>query len=122
MARILLVDDNLDLITAVAELLCGASHAVTTAANGRKALELLEDNAYDLVITDIIMPEMEGIETIMNMRKKYPALKVVAMSGGGRISPEEYLVIARKLGVAQTLTKPFSGKELNEAVDKALSQ
>ena len=95
---------------------------MTTAANDNEALRLVQDNVFDLVITDLIMPEKEGIETIVKMRKKIPTLKIIAMSGGGLIAPEDYLVIARKLGVAQTLAKPFSGKELLAAVASVLAQ
>jgi DNA-binding response OmpR family regulator len=122
MAKILLVDDNDEFREHSSQLLRRAKHTVTTAANGNEALRLVQDNVFDLVITDLIMPEKEGIETIVKMRKKIPTLKIIAMSGGGLIAPEDYLVIARKLGVAQTLAKPFSGKELLAAVASVLAQ
>jgi DNA-binding response OmpR family regulator len=122
MAKILLVDDNDEFREQSSQLLRRAKHTVTTAANGNEALRLVQDNVFDLVITDLIMPEKEGIETIVKMRKKIPTLKIIAMSGGGLIAPEDYLVIARKLGVAQTLAKPFSGKELLAAVASVLAQ
>jgi len=122
MAKILLVDDNDEFREHSSQLLRRAKHTVTTAANDNEALRLVQDNVFDLVITDLIMPEKEGIETIVKMRKKIPTLKIIAMSGGGLIAPEDYLVIARKLGVAQTLAKPFSGKELLAAVASVLAQ
>lgn len=122
MAKILLVDDNDEFREHSSQLLRRAGYIVTTAVNGNEALRLVQDNVFDLVITDLIMPEKEGIETIVKMRKKIPTLKIIAMSGGGLIAPEDYLVIARKLGVAQTLAKPFSGKELLAAVASVLAQ
>jgi DNA-binding response OmpR family regulator len=122
MAKILLVDDNAALLEMVALFLRGAEHVVTTAANGREAMGLVEDNTFDLVITDIVMPEEEGLGTIMKLRRKTPALKIIAISGGGSVAPEDYLSMARKFGAAQTLAKPFSGDELLAAVDRALSE
>ncbi len=121
MANLLLVDDDAAFLKLQCEFLRRAGHAVTTAANGKEAMRLVQDNVFDLVITDLVMPEKEGIETIMELRREIPALKIIAMSGGGRNTPEDYLVIARKIGAAQTLAKPFSGKELVEAVASVLS-
>jgi DNA-binding response OmpR family regulator len=122
MAKILLVDDDDAFREQSSQLLRHAGYIVTTAVNGNEALRLVQDNVFDLVITDLIMPEKEGIETIVKMRKKIPTLKIIAISGGGLAAPEDYLVIARKLGAAQTLAKPFSGKELLTAVASVLSQ
>jgi DNA-binding response OmpR family regulator len=122
MAKILLVDDNDEFREQSSQLLRRAKHTVITAANGNEAMRLVQDNAFDLVITDLIMPEKEGIETIVKMRKKNPTLKIIAISGGGLAAPEDYLVMARKLGAAQTLAKPFSGKELLTAVAGVLDQ
>jgi DNA-binding response OmpR family regulator len=122
MAKILLVDDNDDFREQSSQLLRLAGYMVTTAVNGNEALRLVQDDVFDLVITDLIMPEKEGIETIVKMRKQIPTLKIIAISGGGLIAPENYLVLARKLGAAQTLAKPFSGEELLGAVASVLAQ
>jgi DNA-binding response OmpR family regulator len=122
MAKILLVDDNDDFREQSSQLLRLAGYMVTTAGNGNEALRLVQDDVFDLVITDLIMPEKEGIETIVKMRKQIPTLKIIAISGGGLIAPENYLVLARKLGAAQTLAKPFSGEELLGAVASVLAQ
>jgi DNA-binding response OmpR family regulator len=121
MAKILLVDDNNDFREMLGRVLGNAGHIVTHAANGNEAMRLVQDNAFEVVITDLIMPEKEGIETIMELRRKIPALKIIAMSGGGFNAPEIYLNLARKLGAVQTLVKPFSGTELLAAVASVLS-
>lgn len=121
MANILLIDDNIGLLKMQVEFLRHAGHEVSTAANGKEGMRLVEKQPFDLVVTDLIMPEKEGIEVIMELRRKRPALKIIAISGGGRVSAEDYLVLARKLGAAQTLAKPFSGKELVDAVANVLA-
>ena len=122
MAKILVVDDNNELREMTSRVLRNAGHIVTGATNGNEATRLVQDNTFDLVITDLVMPEKDGIETIMELRRKIPALKIIAMSGGGLVAPENYLVIARQLGTAQTLAKPFSRDELLAAVDRVLSE
>ena len=122
MAKILVVDDNNKFREMTSLVLRKAGHIVTVATNGNEATRLVQDNTFDLVITDLVMPEKDGIETIMELRRKIPALKIIAMSGGGLVAPENYLVIARQLGTAQTLAKPFSRDELLAAVDRVLSE
>ena len=122
MARILLVDDNVELLALAAQHLRNAEHVVTTAGDGNEALRLVQDNAFDLVITDVVMPDKEGLETIMELHQKNRTLKIIAMSGGGYVAPEDYLSMARSFGAAQTLAKPFSGEELLAAVESVLSE
>jgi DNA-binding response OmpR family regulator len=122
MARILLVDDDENFRKMLELILRHEQHAVTTAADGNEAMRLVQDNTFDLIITDLLMPGKEGIETIMELRRKFPALKFIAMSGGGFTDPAGNLAVCLKLGVAQTLTKPFSREELLAAVASVLSQ
>ena len=122
MAKILVVDDNNELREMTSRVLRNAGHIVTGATNGNEATRLVQDNTFDLVITDLVMPEKDGIETIMELHRKIPALKIIAMSGGGLIAPENYLVFAQQLGAAQTLAKPFPRDELLAAVDRVLSE
>lgn len=121
MARILLVDDDDFFRDMLRTTLEGMEHEVTVAKNGREALRLHEPGAFDLVLTDLIMPEVEGIETIIELRGREPALRVVAMSGGGRSFAEDYLHIARKFGAEQVLAKPFTIEELTRALTDALA-
>jgi DNA-binding response OmpR family regulator len=122
MARILLVDDNVELLALAAQHLRNAEHVVATAGDGNDAMRLAQKNAFDLVITDIVMPDKEGLETIMELHRKKPTLKIIAMSGGGYVAPEDYLSMARSFGASQTLAKPFSGEELLAVVESVLSE
>lgn len=96
-------------------------HTVIEAGNGVEGLAKFPAEGVDLVITDIVMPEKEGIEVIMELRKKHPQLKVMAISGGGRIGSVDYLLIAKFLGAAKVLAKPFSNQELMMTVNDLLS-
>ncbi|MFA6962803.1 MAG: response regulator [Opitutaceae bacterium] len=121
MSCILLVDDHAEFLAVQQELLENAGHTVVTAINGFKALAAVDAGSFDLVITDIIMPGKEGLETIMELRRRHPLLKVIAMSGGGRMGAMSYLELAEKLGAIHTLEKPFNEAVLIEAVNMALN-
>ena len=75
----------------------------------------------DVVITDIVMPEKEGLETIQELRRDFPGAKIIAMSGGGRIGPKGYLKLAEKLGASRAFAKPFDRMEMVSAVDELLA-
>lgn len=120
MRRILLVDDHLEFLDIQRGLLEEAGYSVVTATNGFKALAAVETQTFDLVITDIIMPGKEGLETIMELRRRYPLLKIMAMSGGGMLGPCNYLELAAKFGAVHSLQKPFSPTTLLDAVATVL--
>ena len=82
---------------------------------------LLHDQAVDLVITDLIMPEKEGVETISELRRRYPEIKIIAMSGGGMGGATDYLRLAKALGAGQTLAKPFTREVLLKMVTAAFA-
>jgi len=103
------------------ETLEQAGHEVEEAANGKLALELHRRKPCQMVITDLIMPVKEGIETIVELRRLDPSVKIIAMSGGGVTKPGNNLAIAEKLGASMTLTKPFMQEELLKAVSKVLA-
>jgi len=96
-------------------------HTVTEAGDGRAALKLFDQARPDLVITDIVMPTMEGLEVLMELRKRPPPVKIIAMSGGSRKSAADYLDTARLMGAAKVLTKPFSTDVLLAAIDELLA-
>ena len=121
MARILIIDDEELARYAVRKILTGAGHDVTEADTGSTGLELQRKTPFDLVITDIVMPEKEGIETIMDLKKEFPDTPIVAISGGGRLGPTDYLNMSSQLGARQTLAKPFSRDDLLSAVDTCLA-
>jgi DNA-binding response OmpR family regulator len=120
MAKILLVDDDPDIRSLLKIMLTGQGHEVVEATDGTQALRQAEAEPFDLVLTDLIMPDKEGIETIMELRKKFPRIRIIAMSGGGVGRQEDYLGLAGKLGAMRTFAKPFGIQELNEAVDAVL--
>ena len=95
-------------------------HEVLEAANGREGLGAFDLHQIDLVITDILMPEKEGIQTIMELRHDFPLVKIIAISGGGAVEPDTYLTMAQELGADSTLSKPFSLLDLEEEIYRLL--
>lgn len=111
MAKILVIDDDAMIRTTLSIALRQAGHEVLLAGNGHEAMSLMkgqgQNRPVELVVTDIIMPEADGVEVIMQCRKDYPLTPIIAMSGGGRIASMDFLDAAEKLGAAATLPKPF---------------
>lgn len=120
MARILVVDDDDQIRSLLRRMLQKFGHDVIDAVDGKDALEKYTLNPTDLVITDILMPEKEGIQTIMELRRDFPDAKIIAISGGGAVGPETYLTMARELGADRTLTKPFTIEALQEIVNELI--
>jgi CheY-like chemotaxis protein len=121
MAKILLVDDNFDLLEIQRIVLGHAGHEVVTARDGKEALWEAGRATFSLLITDVIMPEVDGLDIIIALRHRQPDLKIIAVTGGGQMNAINYLEIARKLGAVGTLAKPVSGPRLLEAVASALN-
>lgn len=121
MTVILLIEDE-DMVRATVRVqLKSAKLEVIEASNGVEGIELFRQHKVDLVITDIIMPEKEGIGVIREIREINPKARILAMSGGGRTNNFEFLKHARTLGASATIQKPFSRKQLLEAVIACLS-
>jgi len=120
MKSILVIDDESATRTMLRLMLEDAGFAVVEAEHGRKGVELYAGQPTDLVITDIIMPEQEGLETIRSLKHSFPALKIIAMSGGGRICSQNYLDMAIKIGADRILDKPFGRGELLQAIRHVL--
>lgn len=113
MARILLIDDDDQIRTMLKRMLEKAGYGdVEEAGDGHIGMKLFRRQPFDLVITDLIMPNQEGIETIMELTGTYPRTKIIAMSGGGRVDPQGYLEMAGNLGASRTLSKPFKSSDL----------
>jgi two-component system cell cycle response regulator CpdR len=121
MGKILIIDDEPYILLMLKKMLEKAGYEVDLAANGREGLELFVKESADLVITDIIMPDKEGLELILEMKKLSPELKIIAISGGGRISPESYLECARHFGAERVFQKPFRQQELVSAVGELMA-
>ena len=122
MARILLIEDDESVRTMLQMILVHFGHTVMEAGNGNEGLEQFRRAGADLVITDIVMPEKEGIEVLLELRKEQPPVKIIAISGGGRQSATDYLHLATLLGASTVLAKPFSSAELVAAITELLPQ
>lgn len=120
MARILIIDDDAAMRHAMRANLERHGHEIAEAGDGRAGLAAYKESIFDLVITDIIMPGMEGLETVQALRKFTPSLKIIAMSAGGKGSADDYLALAKRLGAHRTMRKPFTAEELTAAVDAEL--
>lgn len=111
--RVLVIEDNGELRAYLRVALESQGYEVLTAENGRSALSFLEGHKVDVVLTDLFMPEMDGIETLAELRRRFPGIKVIAMSG----KPTSYApVVAEELGAARVLKKPFELEELLAAL------
>ena len=112
MSKILIIEDDTDFREMLSELLHRKGYEVGQASNG--------EDAYDLIITDIIMPDKEGLETILELKKNIPQCKIFAISGGGRSAAGNYLKTAEYFGAVRTFQKPFDPGELIEAIESLL--
>ena len=122
MAHIILIEDCNHLRGTLKKTLEYEGHEVFEAQDGKAGEKLYREGCPELVITDIIMPNKDGIETIIELRRDFPGIKILAISGGGRIGSENYLDMAKSLGAHGILAKPFKQKDLLESVGKLLKQ
>jgi DNA-binding NtrC family response regulator len=118
---VLIIEDDEFVKNMLRQTFKQAGYEVATASNGRIGIQLYQSEPFDIVITDLIMPDMEGIETITHLRKFNPGVKVIAISGGGRNRPDDYLHLASKLGAARTFTKPVDRSALLDAVQSLIA-
>jgi len=128
MTRIIVIDDEEDIRNVLQEVLERAGYDVDTADNSDAGLDLLRDKGADLVITDIIMPGKDGVDTAYQIRMEFPNTRIIVMSGGGNVAPTEYepssikttayLASADAAGADLTMTKPFDRNEILEAVNE----
>ncbi len=117
---ILVIDDDPGVRSVIRRYLERGGHACHEAENGNLGLQLLKHSSFDLIIVDMLMPEKEGAETIREIRNHWPTLPLIAMSGGGAISADDCLRIARALGADRVIRKPFDLKELQAAMESLL--
>jgi DNA-binding NtrC family response regulator len=116
MASILIIDDDAQFRSMLRQRLERAGYEVLEAPDGRVGMRVFREERAHLVITDIVMPEKEGLETIGALRRERPDVKIVAVSGGGWIGPQGYLHMAKVLGAHHTFSKPFDWSEMLDAV------
>ena len=121
MPAVLLIDDD-DLVRGMlTKALIRAGHKVTEAADGQQGVELARAATFDVVVTDLVMPVQEGVETILTLRRERPRLPIIAISGGVSNS-KLYLDIAGKIGARRILPKPFTPKALIALIDQVLGE
>jgi CheY-like chemotaxis protein len=121
MPHILVIEDDLELREPLVKMLTNDGHTVSVAGDGLEALHLLNTIRPDLIVTDVLMPKMDGIETIMELARSGNAVPIIAMSGGRRsVTAEFNLASAELMGVKATLAKPFSRADLRHAIQEAL--
>ena len=120
MGKILIADDDFEIRDSLQKLLQLKGHEVELAKDGLEACKALDADHFDLMVTDIVMPNQEGLESIMQARQKHPDLHLIAMSGGGKARTENYLRMAKTFGAEAIFMKPFSPREMLEKVDELL--
>jgi CheY-like chemotaxis protein len=120
MASILLVDDDDEFLAMLSEVLERAGYQVQQASDGEQAIKLYRKHPTDLVITDLVMPEKEGIQLIVELRRLNHKVKIIAISGAGQTLQNEYLRMAKALGAKRVLGKPFPVDQILEAVREVL--
>lgn len=126
MARILLIDDDELVVSAIAAQLEAHGHAVEIARNGRQGIEIFAKGGHDIVVTDILMPEMDGLEALRALRAEHPDVPIIAMTGGGsrsfRGAPGsiDYAEMAERLGATDSIRKPFTARDLLGLIERAL--
>jgi DNA-binding NtrC family response regulator len=121
MARILIIDDESQIRSMLRLMLERVGYEVAEAPDGIEGIRQYRENPADLIITDLIMPNKDGIGMIIDLKKEFPKVKIIAMSGGGVNRPEGYLDGAKKLGATRTLTKPIDRDQMLKAVKETLS-
>lgn len=121
MASILLIDDDDTLRTLTAEVLRQAGHTVHEAPDGKTGLRLYHAGPSDLIITDIVMPDMDGLELIMSLKQTTPKPRIIAISGNSQLSGQIYLPLTQRLGVQRALQKPVKAADLLQAVAEVLA-
>ena len=120
MSTILIIDDDAQLNLMLKSALELKGYTVDTACNGKKAKSLYQKNTYDVIITDIIMPEGDGFEVVLDLRRMGMSDRTIAISGGGRTSDEDYLATAQHFDVAAIFSKPLDLQQLRNKVDEII--
>ncbi|NOZ47633.1 MAG: response regulator [Chlorobi bacterium] len=119
--KILLVDDDKISLQILEDFITDDNFEIYKAENGLEALEIQYAEKVDLIITDLVMPEMEGIELLLSVKKRYPDVKIIAISGKGNFLEADYLSVAKELGANYVLTKPIEKERINKTVKLLLN-
>ena len=122
MVRVVIIDDEPLVCDTIADVLKQGGYEVDIAHNGARGIELAQESQVSAVVADVVMPNMDGLEVIQELRKVNQAVKIIAMSGGGRHGNFDYLKSAARLGADKVLYKPFNTEELLDALEECLSE
>ncbi len=122
MALVMIVDDDQQILRLLAEIIEKEGHQIVSAEDGEQAFQQFQKHPIDLVITDLLMPNKEGLELIQELRSIRPELKIIAYSGGGQMKPDNYLDFAKGMGADRVFSKPIPIKELTAAVADLISE
>lgn len=117
---ILVIEDDLELQTFVEEFLTENNYQILLANNGNEGLAMIEENQLDLILTDLLMPEKDGVRVISDVKANHPEIPIIAMSGGQSVFSPVFLEAANTLGATKTLTKPFRNEELLQTIQDCL--
>ena len=120
-SRILIIEDDAEVRELLGALLSRAGFEISVASNGIEGIHAFRTDPTDLIITDLVMPGKEGLETIVDLRNEFPNLKIIAISGGGLDGQSHYLNAARLCGATMTFRKAFKNQEIIDAVHELLS-
>jgi DNA-binding response OmpR family regulator len=118
---LLIIEDDPSLRDSLHRTLRGKNYIILAAEEGGEGMKLMQKHAVDIVLIDMFMPGKEGVETIRELRRSYPHVKVIAMSGGGTKGEVDVLQVAKVMGCRHTLVKPFSGEDLIKAIEAQLA-
>lgn len=121
MAAIIIVDDDPTVRAIAVEFLRDGDHAIVEAANGNEALRILKAVPIDLMVLDMLMPQKDGLETLMEVRQLYPDMRILAISSGGSMDANYLLAVARTLGADAVLSKPLTAARFRRMVDDLLT-
>jgi len=119
--KILLIDDDPNILKALSALLGIQGYEVKSAASGSAGTKIAASFQPDVVVTDILMDDGDGLETMMTLRQSDPNVKIVAISGGGRVVKQDFLVVAKEIGADLTISKPFRSSQLVEEISQLLA-
>ena len=122
MPRVLIIEDEAELREMIKTTLIRRKYTVMEASNGKEALLHFKPSLTDLVVTDLIMPEEDGLKVIIKLKELKPSLKIIAVSGGGKAGPGGYLNLAKALGAHAVISKPFSINDLIFKIEELLEK
>lgn len=122
MARVLVIDDDVPTRRMLRQALERAGYEVAEAQEGHEGMQYCQEAHFDVVITDILMPDQEGLETIRELRRNFPEVKIIAISGGGYLGTLNFLDVAVRFGAQSTLQKPFSLRQILETIRTLLAE